>query len=337
MPSPELGADMRRREFLSLVGGTVVVWPLTARAQPERMRRIGALIAFAENDPEQRARNTAFLNRLEELGWKDGRNLRIDYRFSEGDPERVRAHARELVALSPDLILVQGNPALTALRQTTSTVPCVFVQVSDPVDSGFVKSLAHPGGNLTGFTNFEPEMGGKWLQVLKENAPDIVRAVVLLHADLSVHSAYLRAAETAGRQFGTAVIAAEVRNVADIERAVSALAAEPRSSLIVLPSPVHFVHRDQIIALAARHRLPSIYPLRLFANAGGLMSYGIDQIDQYRRAAGYVDRILKGEKPADLPVQAPTKYELVINLKTAKALGLTIPPSVLARADEVIE
>ena len=238
---------MRRREFLSLVGGTVVVWPLTARAQqPERMRRIGALIAFAENDPEQRARNTAFLNRLEELGWKDGRNLRVDYRFSEGDPERMRAHARELVALSPDLILVQTNPALTALLQTTSTVPCVFVQVSDPVGSGFVKSLAHPGGNLTGFTNFEPEMGGKWLQVLKENAPDIVRAVVLLQPDLSVHSAYLRAAETAGRQFGTAVIAAEVRNVADIERAVTASAAEPRSSLIVLPSPVHFVHRDQL-------------------------------------------------------------------------------------------
>src|SRR6185436_13742624 len=309
-----------------------------ARAQqPERMRRIGALFAFAENDPEQRARNTAFLNRLAELGWKDGRNLRIDYRFSEGDPEPMRAHARELVALSPDLILVQTNPALTALLQTTSTLPCVFVQVSDPVDSGFVKSLAHPGGNLTGFTNFEPEMGGKWLQVLKENAPDIVRAVVLRDADLSVHSAYLRAAETAGRRFGTVVIAADVRNVADIERAVTALAAEPRSSLIVLPHPVHIVHRDQIIALAARHRLPSIYPLRLFANAGGLMSYGIDQIDQWLRAASYVDRILKGAKPADLPVQQPTKYELVINLKTAKALGLTIPPSVLARADEVIE
>jgi putative ABC transport system substrate-binding protein len=249
----------------------------------------------------------------------------------------MRADARELVALSPDLILVQTNPALTALRQTTSTVPCVFVQVSDPVGSGFIKSFAHPGGNITGFTNFEPEMGGKWLEVLKENAPDIVRAVVLLHADISVHSAYLRAAEMAGRQLGTAVIAAEVRNVADIERAVTALAVEPRSGLIVLPHPVHFVHRDQIIALAARHRLPSIYPLRLFANAGGLMSYGIDQVDQWLRAASYVDRILKGAKPADLPVQQPTKYELVINLKTAKALGLTIPPSVLARADEVIE
>jgi putative ABC transport system substrate-binding protein len=329
---------MRRREFITLIGGAAACWPLAARAQqPERMRRIGALIGFAENDPEQRARNTAFLNRLEELGWKDGRNLRIDYRFSEGDPERMRAHARELVALSPDLILVQTNPALTALRQTTSTVPCVFVQVSDPVGSGFVKSLAHPGGNLTGFTNFEPEMGGKWLEVLKENAPDIVRVAVLLHADLSVHSAYLRAAETAGRRFGTAVIAAEVRNVADIERVVTALAAEPRSSLIVLPHPVHIVHRDQIIALAARHRLPSIYPLRLFANAGGLMSYGIDQIDQWLRAASYVDRILKGAKPADLPVQQPTKYELVINLKTAKALGLTVPPMLLARADEVIE
>jgi putative ABC transport system substrate-binding protein len=329
---------MRRREFITLIGGAAACWPLAARAQqPERMRRIGALIGFAENDPEQRARNTAFLNRLEELGWKDGRNLRIDYRFSEGDPERMRAHARELVALSPDLILVQTNPALTALRQTTSTVPCVFVQVSDPVGSGFVKSLARPGGNLTGFTNFEPEMGGKWLEVLKENAPDIVRVAVLLHADLSVHSAYLRAAETAGRRFGTAVIAAEVRNVADIERVVTALAAEPRSSLIVLPHPVHIVHRDQIIALAARHRLPSIYPLRLFANAGGLMSYGIDQIDQWLRAASYVDRILKGAKPADLPVQQPTKYELVINLKTAKALGLTVPPMLLARADEVIE
>jgi putative ABC transport system substrate-binding protein len=249
----------------------------------------------------------------------------------------MRAHARELVALSPDLILVQTNPALTALRLMTSTVPFVFVQVSDPVGSGFIKSLAHPGGNITGFTNFELEMGGKWLEVLKENAPDIARAVVLRHPDLSVHSAYFRAAEMAGRQFGTAVIAAEVRNAADIERAVTESAVEPRSGMIVLPHPLHFVHRDQIIALAARHRLPSIYPLRLFANAGGLMSYGIDQIEQWRRAASYVDRILKGAKPAELPVQQPTKYELVINLKTAKALGLTIPSSMLARADEVIE
>jgi putative tryptophan/tyrosine transport system substrate-binding protein len=313
---------MRRRDFIAALGGAAA-WPMVARAQqPERMRRIGALIVFAENDPEQRARNTAFLNRLEELGWKDGRNLRIDYRFSEGDPERMLAHARELVALSPDLILVQANTALTALRQTTSTVPCVFVQVSDPVGSGFVKSLAHPGGNLTGFTNFEPEMGGKWLEVLKENAPDIVRVAVLLDADLSVHSAYLRAAETAGRRFGTAVIAAEVRNVADIEQAVTALAAEPRSSLIVLPHPIHVVHRDQIIALAARHRLPSIYPLRLFANAGGLMSYGIDQIDQWLRAASYVDRILKGAKPADLPVQQPIKYQLVINSRPRRRSAL---------------
>jgi putative ABC transport system substrate-binding protein len=326
---------MKRRAVIAGLGSTAMVLAASAQ-QPERVRRIGVLTGLAENDPEQRARITAFLNRLEELGWKDG-NLRIEYRFTEGDQGRTRTHARELVALSPDLILVQSNPALAAVHQTTSTVPCVFVQVSDPVGSGFVKSLAHPGGNLTGFTNFEPEMGGKWLEVLKEGAPDIVRVVVLLHADLLVHLAYLRAAGTAGKRFETVVIPAEVRNVADIERAIRVLAAEPNSSLIVLPHPVHFVHRDQIVALAAHHRLPSIYPLRLFAQAGGLMSYGINQIDQWRRAASYVDRILKGARPADLPVQQPTKYELVINLKTAKTLALNVPPTLLARADEVIE
>jgi putative ABC transport system substrate-binding protein len=332
---------MKRREFITLLGGAAAAWPLGAQAQqPERMRRIGVLMGFAHGDPEQRARTAAFLNGLQELGWMDGRNIQIHYRATDGDTDRMRVYAKELVALSPHLIVAQTNPALVALRQATSTMPIVFVQVSDPVGSGFVSSLAHPGGNLTGFTNFEPEMGGKWLEALKEAAGGVMRVAVLLHPEMSAnaaHSAFLRAAQAAAPVFGTTVTAGEVRDPAEIERFVIAFSTEPNGGLIVLPHPLHIVHRDRIIAVAARYLLPAVYPYRFFATAGGLISYGIDQVDQWRRAASYVDRILRGEMAASLPVQAPTKYELVINLKTAKALGLEMPPMLLARADEVID
>jgi putative tryptophan/tyrosine transport system substrate-binding protein len=329
---------MKRREFITLLCGAAAAWPLAARAQQgERMRHIGALMGFAENDPEQRARTAAFLQRLQELGWTDGRNIRIDYRHSDGETDRMRAHAKELLALAPDLILAQTNGVLAALRQATSSVPIVFVQVSDPVGSGFVESLARPGGNLTGFTNFEPDMGGKWIQALKEAASGVTRVAVLFHRDSLAHAAFLRAAQKAAPVFGTTVTAGGVHDVAEIERFVAAFAAKPNGGLIVLPHPLPIVNRDRIIALAARHRLPAVYPYRLFVTAGGLIAYGIDQVDQWRRAAAYVDRILQGVKPADLPVQQPIKYELAINLKTAKALSLEIPPMLLARADEVIE
>jgi putative tryptophan/tyrosine transport system substrate-binding protein len=329
---------MRRREFITLLGGATATWPLAARAQqPDRTRRIGALIGFAEGDQEQRARTAAFLNRLRELGWTDGRNIQIDYRYTDGDTDRMRVAANELVALSPDLILAQTNPVLAALRQATSSVPIVFVQVSDPVGGGFVASLARPGGNMTGFTNFEPEMGGKWLETLTEATRGLTRAAILLHPKIAAHAAFLRAAQAAAPTLGTTVIAAEAVDGSEIERSVSAFSADPNGGLIVLPSPLVILNRDPIIALAARYRLPAVYPYSFFANAGGLISYGIDQVEQWRRAASYVDRILKGEKPADLPAQQPTKYELVINLKTAKALRLEVPPTLLARADEVIE
>jgi putative tryptophan/tyrosine transport system substrate-binding protein len=241
------------------------------------------------------------------------------------------------VALSPDLILAQTNPALAALRRLTSTVPIVFVQVSDPVGSGFVANLARPGGNLTGFTNFEPEMGGKWVEGLKEVALGVNRVAILLHPEVAAHAAFLRSAQAAAAVFGTTITAVRWHDIAEIEQFLSAFSAEPNGGLIVLPSPTSIAHRDPIIALAARHGLPAIYPYRFFAAAGGLISYGIDQVQQWRRAASYVDRVLRGEKPADLPVQQPTKYELTINLKTANALGLDVPPTLLGRADEVIE
>jgi ABC-type uncharacterized transport system substrate-binding protein len=330
--------DLRRREFVALLGGTAAAWPLAARAQQtDRARRIGALIGFAEGDQEQRVRTTAFLNRLQELGWMDGRNIRIDYRYTDADAERMRVSADELVALSPDLILAQTNPVLAALRQATSNLPIVFVQISDPVGGGFVASLARPGGNMTGFTNFEPEMGGKWLETLTEATRGLTRVAILLHSKIAAHGAFLRAAQAAAPTLGTTVIAVAADDAPEIERLITAFSGQPKGGLIVLPSAAHIVNRDLIIALAARHRLPAVYPYALFANAGGLISYGIDQVEQWRRAASYVDRILKGEKPADLPVQQPTKYQLVINLKTAKALDLEISPMLLTRADEVIE
>jgi len=327
-----------RREFITVLGGSAAAWPLAARAQqPERMRRIGVLIGFAEDDHEQRARTAAFLKRLQELGWTDGRNLRIDYRYTDGDTERMRAFANQLVGLSPDLVLAQTNPGLAALRQATVSMPIVFVQVSDPIGGGFVANLARPGGNVTGFTNFEPEIGGKWLETLTEVAPNLRRVEILLHPKIAAHAAFFRAAQAAAPVLATTVSAAAATDAPEIQRSITAFSAEPSGGLIVLPSPIYINNRDLIIASAERHRLPAIYPYSFFATAGGLISYGIDQVEQWRRAASYVDRILRGEKPGDLPVQQPTKFELIINLKTAKALGLEIPPMLLARANEVIE
>ncbi len=328
---------MRRREFIRLLGGAATAWPLAARAQPERVRRIGVLMSFSKSDPEAQAFLSAFVQALAPLGWTDGRNVRIDARWAGGEANQLKAHAVELVSLKPDAILVAGTLGLLSLRKETRSIPIVFVQVGDPVESGLVASLARPGGNITGFTTFEHAMGGKWLEVLKEIAPRIGRVLVILSPENATHPGLLRALETAAPSSGVQVTAARVRDAGDIERAVNAFAPSPDAGLIVLPDAVTFVHRDLIVASAARHRLPAIYAFRHFAKSGGLISYGYDPVDLYRRAASYVDRILQGASPADLPIQAPTKFELVINLKTAKALGLDVPPSVLARADEVIE
>jgi ABC-type uncharacterized transport system substrate-binding protein len=328
---------MRRREFITLLSGAVT-WPLAAQAQqPERMRRVGVLMHLAADDPEGQARIAAFTQGLQELRWTIGRNVRIDYRWAAGDAERGRKYAAELVALAPDVILAAGGAVVAPLLQASRTVPIVFAQTPDPVGAGFVASLARPGGNATGFTIFEFGMGGKWLELLKEIAPRVTRAAVLRDAALAAGTGQLGAIQSVAPSFGVELSPIDVRDAGEIERAVTAFARSPNDGLLVTGSALATVHRDLIVALAARHRLPAVYPLRLFVAGGGLISYGPDSIDPYRQAAGYVDRILKGEKPADLPVQAPTKYELVINLKTAKALGLDVPTSVLARADEVIE
>jgi len=328
---------MRRREFITLFGG-VAAWPLAARAQqPERMRRIGVLTPFAADDPESMARIAAFLQGLGETGWAVGRNVRIDYRWSAGDAERTRKNAAELVALAPDVILATGSPVTAALLQATRTVPLVFVQVPDPVANGFVASLAQPGGNATGFATFDYATNVKWLEVLKEIAPRVKRAAVLRDPTIASGIGQMAAIQGVASVFGLELRPVGVRDADEIERAVTAFAREPNGGLIVLPSPLSFVQRDLIITLAARHQLPAVYGLRFFVTGGGLISYGPDTIEPYRHAAGYVDRILKGEKPADLPVQAPTRYDLVLNAKTAKALGLDVPPTLIARADEVIE
>ena len=326
---------MRRREFITLLGGTAAAWPLSARAQqPERMRRVVVLMGIA-NDAEAQARALALRQGLEMLGWTIGRNIQIDYSFANGNVERMNVYAKEAVAGGPDLILAVTNPALQAIRNATHDQPILFLQVSDPVGGGFVESLAHPGGNVTGFTNFESEIGGKWLQTLKEIAPAVERVAIVLHPETSAHAGFLQAAQTASVALGTGVTPLGVHNVSEIERAITQFALLPGGGLIVAPHPLT---RGQLtIDLAAHHRLPAIYPFGFHAREGGLVSYGIDQIDQWRRAATYVDRILRGTTPANLPVQQPTKYELVINLKTARALGLTVPPTLLARADEVIE
>jgi len=327
----------KRREFITLLGG-VAAWPLVAYAQqPERMRRIGVLLTTAADDPESLVRIGAFLQGLQELGWTDARNMRIEYRWGSGNTERIRKYAAELVALGPDVILANGNTAVAPLQRATRTLPIVFVTVSDPVSGGFVDSLARPGGNMTGFASMEYGMSGKWLELLKQIAPGMTRAAVLRDPSIPSGSGQLGAIQAVGPFLGVEVSPIDVRAAGEIERAVTDFARSSNGGLIVPASTSAIVHRDLIISLAARHRLPAVYSYRFFVANGGLISYGYDSIDSYRRAAGYVDRILKGEKPADLPVQAPTKYELVINLKTAKALGLEVPATLLALADEVIE
>ena len=329
---------MRRREFVALLGGAAAAWPLAARAQQgERMRRVGALMPQTADDPEGQARIAAFLRELQQLGWTDGRNVRIDARWSATDAELIRKSAMELVALAPDVILASTTAAVGPLVQATRTVPIVFAVVADPVGAGIVDSLARPGGNATGFSTFEYGVGPKWLELLKEIRPGVTRAAVLRDPAVSAGLGLFGAIQGAAPSFGMEVIPVNVRDAAEIEHAIAAFARSANGGLIVTGSPLILAHRDLIIALAARHKLPAIYIERFFVTAGGLISYGPNFLDQYRRAAGYVDRILKGEKPADLPVQAPTKYELAINLKTAKALRLEMPQSVLARADEVIE
>jgi ABC-type uncharacterized transport system substrate-binding protein len=330
---------MRRREFITLLGGAAVAWPLAARAQqPAKVPRIGVLTAgSAADDPDGQARSAAFLQGLQQLGWTDGRNIRIDYRVGAGDADNMRQYAAELVALAPDVILASGTATMAPLLQATRTVPIVFAQVTDPVGAGFVDSLARPGGNATGFVLFEYSISGKWLELLKEIAPRVTRAGVIRDPAQTAGTAQFAAIQSVAPSLGVEISPVNVRDAAEIERSVAAFARSADGGLIVTASALSVVHRDLIVNLAARHKLPAVYYRRIFATDGGLISYGPNVAEQNRRAAGYVDRILKGEKPADLPVQAPTKYELVINLKTAKALGLAIPPAVLARADEVIE
>jgi putative tryptophan/tyrosine transport system substrate-binding protein len=328
---------MRRRDFITLLG-TAVAWPVAARAQQrEQMRRIGVLMNLGSDDAEGQARNAAFLQGLQELGWTVGRNVRIEYRWGAGDAELFRRHGLELVALAPDVILAGGGTVVPSLLQATRTIPIVFTLTPDPVGAGFVESLARPGGNATGFTIFEYGISGKWLELLKEIAPHVTRAAVIRDPAIAAGLGLWGAIQSVAPSLGVELRPLGVRDAGEIERVVTAFARSSNGGLIVTGSTLATVHRELITTLAARYRLPAVYPQRSFVTVGGLISYGPDSIDPYRQAAGYVDRILKGEKPADLPVQAPTKYELVINLKTAKALGLEIPTSVLARADEVIE
>jgi putative tryptophan/tyrosine transport system substrate-binding protein len=329
---------MRRRQFIGLLGGAAAAWPLAARAQQrERMRRIGVLASLAADDPQAQARNAAFVQELGQLGWNVGRNLQIDFRWGGGDAERNTSNAAELVALAPDVILTAGTSVLTALLQATRNVPIVFVLVADPVGAGFVASLARPGGNVTGFSQFEYGLSGKWLELLKEITPRAKRAGIIRDPTLSSGIGQFAAIQSAAPLLGVELSPIGVRDAGEIERGITAFAHSSNGGLIVTASALAVVHRNLITALAVRHHLPAVYFERFFVTGGGLISYGPDLIDQFRRAAGYVDRILKGEKPADLPVQAPTKYETAINLKTARALGLEIPPMLLARADEVIE
>jgi ABC-type uncharacterized transport system substrate-binding protein len=334
-----MASHIERRKFLAtLVGGAAVAWPLAARAQePDRVRRIGVLMNLTADDPEAPGRVAAFAQGLGELGWTIGRNVRIDYRWGANDPDRGRRYADELIALAPDVILASNTQAVLAVQRTSRTVPIVFVGVIDAVGSSLVKSLGHPGGNATGFMLFEYSLSGKWLELLKEIAPRISRVAVLRDAAIAAAIGQFAAIHAVAPSMGMELSPLDARDAGEIERAIAAFAGSANGGLIVTSSALAAAHRKLIVALAARHRLPAIYSLRYYATSGGLISYGPDTTDPFRRAAGYVDRILKGAQPADLPVQAPTKYELVINLKTAKALGLEVPPTLLARADEVIE
>ena len=329
--------QLNRRDFISLIGGAVA-WPLGARAQqPQQVRRVSILLPATADDLRFQILVRSFLQAMELLGWTLGRNMLIDTRWGTANAAEIRRHAAELVALAPDVIVARGAGVVGALLQATSTVPIVFPIASDPVGAGFVDSLARPGGNATGFISFDYSIGGKWLELLKEIAPGVTRAAVLRDPAITGGIGQWGAVQTAAPSLGLDVSPLNVRDAAEIERAIAAFARSPNGGLIVTGSALSNVHRNLIITLAARHKLPAVYFERFFVTAGGLISYGPDFLDQYRRAAAYIDRILKGEKPAELPVQAPTKYELVLNLKTAKTLGLDVPATVLARADEVIE
>jgi putative tryptophan/tyrosine transport system substrate-binding protein len=328
---------VRRRDFITLMGGAAA-WPITARAQQgERMRRVGVLIALAADDPQSQRRMTAFVQGLQELGWTDGRNIRIETRWTAGDTDRMRRHAAELVALAPDVILASGGTVVGALLEASRTTPIVFTLTVDPVGAGHVASLARPGGNATGFTGYEYGLAAKWLELLKEIAPRVTRAAVVRDTATPQGVGLFAVIRGASSALSMELRPVDVRNADEIERGITAVAREGNGGLIVTASGLAIVHRDLIITLAARHKLPAIYFQHYFVHAGGLVSYGPDPVEPHRQAAQYVDRILKGENPGDLPVQAPTKYQLTINLKTAKALGLEVPPSLLARADEVIE
>ena len=328
---------MKRREFIGLIGGAAA-WPSMARAQqPDRMRRIGVLVGASADGLDAQARQGAFLQGLQQLGWTDGRNVRIDTRWAGAKPDDIRKYAAELVALAPDVILAAGNAPVERLLQATRTVPIVFVFAIDPVGSGIVDSLSQPGGNATGFMQFEYSLTAKWLELLKQIAPGVTRAAVLRDAAVAAGIGQFAVIQSVAPSVGVEVSPINGRDASEIERAIAAFARTSNGGLIVTASALAGVHRDLLITLAARHKLPAVYSNRVAVTAGGLISYGADLVDQYRRAAGYVDRVLKGEKPADLPVQAPTKYELVINLKTAKALSIEVPAMLLARADEVIE
>jgi putative ABC transport system substrate-binding protein len=330
--------QIQRRDLILSLGSAVVALPLAARAQqPDRPRRIGMLMNLASDDPESNDRLTAFLQALHELGWIDGRNVRIYVRWGAGDVDSFRRYAAELVALAPDVILAASTATLGPLRSATRTVPIVFVQVADPVGGGFVENLGRPGGNMTGFSVFEYNICGKWVELLKQVFPGVTRAVVLREPGTAYGSWQFGAIQTAALPLGVELGQLSVRDTGEIERGLSTFASGPNRGLIVTASTFTAVHRETITTLAAQHRLPAVYPFRYFVTNGGLMSYGPDSIGPFRQAAGYVDRILKGEKPAGLPVQAPNKYELDINLKTAKALGLVVSPTLLARADEVVE
>jgi putative tryptophan/tyrosine transport system substrate-binding protein len=330
---------MKRREFITLLGGAAAALPLAARAQQaDRVRRIGALIgAPSADNPDAQANIRAFLQVLQQLGWTDGRNVRIDIRWGAGNADDIRKYAAELAALAPDVIFASGTASVGPMLQATRTVPIVFANVADPVGAGFVDSLARPGGNASGFIQFEYSLSGKWLELLKQIAPGVTRAAVLRDPAITSGIGQFAVIQSVAPSVGVEVSAINVRDAGEIERAVTAFARSSNGGLIVTASALAVLHRQPIIALAARHKLPAVYYRRYFVTSGGLISYGYDVVEQFRGAAGYVDRILKGATPADLPVQAPTKYELVINLKTAKALGLDVPTTVLARADEVIE
>ena len=329
---------MQRREFMTLLGGASVAWSLSASALPHgRVMRVGVLMGLAPKDPESRARITAFMEGMQQLGWARGQNISFECRWADGDAETMRKNAAELVSMAPDIILAHSSAAVAPLLQKTRTIPIVFTIVADPVGAGFVNSLARPGGNATGFTNFEYSMSGKWLELLKEMAPNLERVGVLREAAIAAGPGQFGAIQSVAARLGVELRPIDVRDAGAIERDIAEFALGANGGLIVTGSPAASVHRDLIIKLASRHRLPTIYNSPFYVNGGGLIAYGPDFVDQFRRAATYVDRILKGESPSDLPVQAPTKYEMVLNLKAAKSIGVEFPTSILIRADEVVE